>query len=628
MPVPEASRGQVYWPEIDGLRMVAVLSVIVFHLERRALPGGFVGVDVFFVISGFLITGHLLKDLDRDRFSLLVFYQRRVARIAPALFLVLAATLVATPFVYSAQDIASAGSSAAFAALSIVNLKYMLQGNYFDVSRDSQPLLHYWSLSVEEQFYLLFPLMLMFASGIRGGRLALILGGGVLSFALYVALTHLAQTFAFYLLPTRAWELLLGATVAVLHSRGHAVVGGAAALASFGGLALICGTIVFMSEGPHFPGAPAVAPAAGAALFLAAVGNAAGTADRIFSNPMLVFVGRRSYSLYLWHWPIFSIIDYACYQGDPALRMAAKVGATTIAALLTYRFVEVPMRQILNAAAKRHFAFLFLFAGTAAIAGAGVAMYGYFYPVASPSSIKDGGIVVNGGLGPGVVLIGDSQAAMYAHELASIARDRGVRLHILAFPAGNQLPGQVGTVWADVLSFVRAVPPDVAILAQAWETKLESDGASLRDAIAALCPYVGRIVVMAQPPRPPQGATREAIRGGSRGPFLEAPDVVRARSAANARVRTLAAQMGAEVIETETVFSAPDGGVLVTGPDGGYLFQDAAHLSSFGARLVRPALEKAMARELTSAGWKPALRGVPASCSHRAGRTPGRKEHR
>ena len=146
-----------YQPAIDGLRAFAILSVFVFHLNRHWLPGGFVGVDVFFVISGYLISSIILKDCDRGTFSFAKFYQRRIARIFPAFSAVAAATMVAAYFIYSPQDLASAGAGLTAAMLSVANLKYMLQGNYFALSPDAQPFLHYWSLSVEEQIYMLFP---------------------------------------------------------------------------------------------------------------------------------------------------------------------------------------------------------------------------------------------------------------------------------------------------------------------------------------------------------------------------------------------------------------------------------------------------------------------------------------
>src|SRR3984893_3422043 len=146
-----------YLPEIDGLRSIAILSVFVFHLERRILSGGFIGVDIFFVISGFLITSILLNDIDQKHFSIVRFYQRRVARIAPAFFVVLASTLAASALIQSAQDFASLGANSSAAALSAINIKLLFQGSYFQISSDAQPMLHYWSLSVEEQYYLLFP---------------------------------------------------------------------------------------------------------------------------------------------------------------------------------------------------------------------------------------------------------------------------------------------------------------------------------------------------------------------------------------------------------------------------------------------------------------------------------------
>src|SRR4051794_10210575 len=149
-----------YWPEVDGLRTIAVLSVAVFHLARQVMPGGFVGVDIFFVISGFLISSILMDDIARHKFSIARFYQRRISRIFPALILVILATLGVASFIYSAQDMASLGINSAAAATSLINMKLMMQGSYFILSADAQPLLHYWSLAVEEQFYVVFPIYL------------------------------------------------------------------------------------------------------------------------------------------------------------------------------------------------------------------------------------------------------------------------------------------------------------------------------------------------------------------------------------------------------------------------------------------------------------------------------------
>lgn len=198
------TRGLAYWPEIDGLRTLAVLAVAVFHLNRAVLPGGFVGVDIFFVISGFLISAILIKDIDAGAFSIGRFYQRRISRIFPALILVILTTLAVASFVYSAQDLASLGINSAAAATSLINMKLMTQGSYFVLSADAQPLLHYWSLAVEEQFYIVFPLYLYAVTRHTRRPLAITLVLAVLSFALCVALTPRYQPIAFYALPTRA----------------------------------------------------------------------------------------------------------------------------------------------------------------------------------------------------------------------------------------------------------------------------------------------------------------------------------------------------------------------------------------------------------------------------------------
>jgi peptidoglycan/LPS O-acetylase OafA/YrhL len=178
-----------YWPEIDGLRTIAVLAVALFHLHRSVLPGGFVGVDIFFVISGFLISSILIDDIARDKFSIGRFYQRRISRIFPALILVILATLAAATFVYSAQDMASLGISSATAAASLINMKLMWQGSYFVLSPDAQPLMHYWSLAVEEQFYIVFPIYLYLVSRYMRQPLKISCGLAILSFVACAWLT-------------------------------------------------------------------------------------------------------------------------------------------------------------------------------------------------------------------------------------------------------------------------------------------------------------------------------------------------------------------------------------------------------------------------------------------------------
>ena len=251
-----------YWPEIDGLRAIAVISVFLFHLDARLLAGGFVGVDIFFVISGYLITNLLVRDIGNRNFSLFRFYQRRIARIAPAAILVVASTMIAGFLIYSAQDFASLGANALAATLSFINVKLLFQGSYFKFSPDAQPLIHYWSLAVEEQFYVVFPLLIYGVMRLTRHSLAVSLVCLLLSLSACILMTPSAPIASFYLLPTRAWELLAGSCLALAKrhhpkffgkkSTSFLVVGLSMTLVSF---------IVVRSEG--FPGWIAMLPVAG-----------------------------------------------------------------------------------------------------------------------------------------------------------------------------------------------------------------------------------------------------------------------------------------------------------------------------------------------------------------------------
>jgi peptidoglycan/LPS O-acetylase OafA/YrhL len=255
-----------YRPAIDGLRALAVLSVFIFHLNHNWLRGGFVGVDVFFVISGYLITSIIYKECQKESFSLSKFYQRRIARIFPAFFTVALATLAGASFIYSPQDMASAGANLAAAALSVANLKFMMQGNYFEISPDAQPFLHYWSLSVEEQFYIFFPLLLLLLFKFARKHLALALGVlCVGSFVASVVVTYWKPVWAFYLLPTRAWELLAGCLLAVIsdHAKPAPEARWPNPLSVFS-LGLIIASFLLVHEGNHFPGYWALLPVVGA----------------------------------------------------------------------------------------------------------------------------------------------------------------------------------------------------------------------------------------------------------------------------------------------------------------------------------------------------------------------------
>ena len=335
-----------YRPDIDGLRAVAVLPVVAFHLGIGAFGGGYVGVDVFFVISGYLITSLILSDLQSGAFSFRVFYFRRIRRIAPALFVVFAATTIAAWIVFFPSDMADFAQSLVASTIVLANVHFADQFGYFDRGAEFAPLLHTWSLSIEEQYYLIFPLLLALAwrSGI--GRAFVLVGTlGALSF-LYSAFLVASgpPESAFFSSFGRFWEIFAGALLALA---GHRVrlpsrfADGAAIL----GLALIILPVFLYRAQTPFPGLAALVPVLGTALIIAAGTAGSSWVGRVLSLPPIVLVGRISYSLYLWHWPIIVLHRHLMIPLDNTQRLiifAASLGL----AWLTWRFVERPARRL------------------------------------------------------------------------------------------------------------------------------------------------------------------------------------------------------------------------------------------------------------------------------------------
>jgi peptidoglycan/LPS O-acetylase OafA/YrhL len=330
-----------YRPEIDGLRAVAVTLVANFHAFPETLPGGFIGVDIFFVISGFLITGIIVRELDQERFSLLGFYNRRIRRIFPALIVVLGTTLVVgwlwlLPAAY-AQLSADVVASAAFFS----NIASLLQSGYFDIESARKPLLHIWSLGIEEQFYLFWPLILMLAARLRLSILATASVIGVASFVLNVALIGSNPVATFYLPFTRAWELLAGAVLACSWNRVDQSAVASNLRASLGlGLIAIAATVLDTHRA--FPGWWALLPVAGTVLLLSA--PAAWGCRRLLASQPLVWIGLISYPLYLWHWPLLVFFAIIKFNPPTLLERELILCLSVLLAWLTYRLVEFPIR--------------------------------------------------------------------------------------------------------------------------------------------------------------------------------------------------------------------------------------------------------------------------------------------
>ncbi|MFZ1337648.1 MAG: acyltransferase family protein [Paracoccaceae bacterium] len=339
-----------YRPEVDGLRAVAVLPVILFHAGFAGVPGGFVGVDIFFVISGYLITSIVQADLAAGRFSFGQFYERRARRILPALFLVTAVATVFAWMILLPSQFKEFGESIGTMALFLSNHYFQSRGGYFAEAAELRPMLHTWSLSVEEQFYLFFPplLLLLWRWKVRRAWLVLLVIGAV-SLALAEYANTVSDRFAFFALPTRAFELIGGALLAVLGLHGTALrkrpaLAGAAAAA---GIALLAISIFWLDQSRPFPSLWALLPVLGTMLVIACAAPATAV-GRVLALRPVVFIGLISYSAYLWHQPILALTRHRMLNEPSWAVLAGLIVLTLVLAALTWRFVERPFRDRRN----------------------------------------------------------------------------------------------------------------------------------------------------------------------------------------------------------------------------------------------------------------------------------------
>ena len=330
-------------PELDGLRAIAVLSVLFFHADLGVAPGGYVGVDVFFVISGFLISKLIAAEIDNGTFSLLRFYERRIRRLFPALFAMLFAAILVGAVVLLPQDFAYMSRNAFGAASFVSNIAYWTQTGYFEGDAKVRVLLHTWSLAVEEQFYIVFPVFLMAVIGRCPKYLrAIIAVVAALSFGLCVWVTSVDQSSAFYLTPFRIWEFLLGAMLATAPDLRNAHTG-LKSWAGIAGLILIFGSILLFDELTVFPGAVVLAPCLGTVLLIWSGKNS--PTGALLSSYPLQFLGQISYSVYLWHWPIFVYVNYAVIGKLNLFQNSALAALSIGIGYLSWRYIELPFRK-------------------------------------------------------------------------------------------------------------------------------------------------------------------------------------------------------------------------------------------------------------------------------------------
>jgi len=370
-----------YRPDIDGLRAVAVVSVILFHARVSGFSGGYVGVDIFFVISGYLITSLILKDEEGRGFSFVLFYERRMRRIFPALFAVIFFCAIVASFLFTPKDLTIFGKSMVAMTLFVSNVffaRFDRSRGYFGNPSESQVLLHTWSLSVEEQFYLLFPSLLILLTRWAKRRsvvvAALLFLSGA-SLLLSVWATHRTPILAFYMLFPRAWELLMGALLAmsvmpVVRSRAVREILG------YAGLGLVICAVLIFTDDTSFPGVSALIPCLGAWLMIYAGQDGPSSVKTALSCRPLVFLGVISYSLYLWHWPLLVFARYLSVDELGPIQKAIVLLCSVVMAFLSFEFVERPFRGSASRFSRRQIFSVGLAASTISLViGCGIYLY-------------------------------------------------------------------------------------------------------------------------------------------------------------------------------------------------------------------------------------------------------------
>lgn len=598
----------VYRPHIDGLRAVAVCLVVLYHAFPAALPGGFIGVDIFFVISGYLITDIIARGLRSGSFDLMEFYTRRVRRIFPALLVVLVVTLILghmwmLPAAYRQLGI-DTFASAAFSA----NLALMFQSGYFDIESTRKPLLHLWSLGIEEQFYLLWPLIVMIAARRGANLLRVSIVLGVASFALGLIVTQTQPVTAFYLPFTRAFELLAGAALAVAgrptgDGPGHDI-------RALAGLVLIAAAAGFFSSTVAYPGWRAALPVAGTVLLLSSPG--AWGCRVILAHPVMTRIGLISYPLYLWHWPL--LVYFAMIKFNPLtdLERGLTVGLSVLLAWATYRLVEVPIRF----SAVPRLGARALVAGMITVALAGIAIvrwdgFDFRLPdqIKSIAAVRTDGTAwrineclldlsskttyadtcVDRGKRPMILLWGDSTAGALLPGLRR-AQDKR-EFGIAQFTASSCVPALDGpppcrTNNEHVLDVAAQLDPEIVLLHAYWGL----DHGGLADLVSTLKQRTqARIVVLGPVPVWRRGLPNEVLRH-----YLLHHELLPERASGavssnwqDAQIRRRLEPLGAVFVSTWDALCDARGCLTRIGPTAGDLaYSDSVHLMESASVLL------------------------------------------
>lgn len=608
-----------YRADIDGLRALAVLPVVLYHAGIAGFSGGFVGVDIFFVISGFLIAGIIAREVDEGRFSLWHFYERRARRILPALFALVLFVLAAASALFLPGDFEDVPKSALAALFFLGNLWFFSQTGYFQGAADTMPLLHTWSLGVEEQFYIFFPLgLVLIAAAVPRWRSALVGLAAMASFGWALVTQADPDGFAFYMLPPRGWELLAGSLLAIGTIPPVASRPVREALA-WAGIALIVFAVFMYDSTTVFPGLAAVPPVLGAALLIhCAPGTSAG---RALSWRPAVWIGLISYSLYLWHWPLIVFTEYA--QGS-ALSPWQSVLVIAVSILLSWaslKWIETPWRDSQRHSRKGIFAMSAAgFAGLGALCLALIALGPWASRFPDPvgriaSGAKDtsplrgrclkseyappqAACTLGAKTVPDAVVWGDSHGVEFAWVLGERAEREGRAIEQRTSGSCPPIPGFVdgrnrdcGTFNDAVLTDILARPEITTVYLAAFWTGIESErrqAADLLDQTISRLLTAGKQVVLVGPvPTQPYDVPRTLARSAAYGTALPTPrkreDYLRQTAWITHRYDEWRAQGVAIVDPAIALFDDEIGRIAIADRP---LYFDSHHLTLAGARLV------------------------------------------
>lgn len=604
-----------YRPEIDGLRAVAVIAVIVYHLNPTLMVGGFLGVDVFFVISGFLITTIIHRQIQEGRFSFWQFWKRRFKRLYPALAVVVASTLIVGLFVLPNPERAALPKQAFTALFSLSNmyLWHSTEG-YWSSASENISLLHTWSLSLEEQFYICFPLLLFAAYKFCNRHTKkLVVCLFVASLTLCLFYTGQDRSAAFYFLPTRMWELLVGGLLAVYGLPTHRALRSAttATVLHLTGLALIVGSYFTIANNEYFPSYLPILTCLGTLLLLA-VRNEKSLVTKALSTGGFVYIGKLSYSLYLWHWPL---IVYAYYMSpDPNLFIV--VAVTFGLAMLSYHFVEQPMRTADRLPRLPSFT-----AGGVMIACFSAfllmpqsplldSLEGFDDPSAMSRGIEYEGTakLKDATYTPGIgdtertlVVIGSSHARVICKPVENFAKENGYAFESLTssgygISVDDYAQGQPTVALNDRrFALVEQIQPDILVIAGKWASEvLDKDGRETfkrRLQSASMCSH--QVVVLGQIPRIDlpnayiKMMRKYVVANHLSGKPIALRPAISVREA-NDTVMGVIDELGAHnivFVDPTKLLTTVEGHVKVFN-DGMFLYSDYHHINDNGAQLV------------------------------------------